>query len=230
MAKRREWSRQRAVALFSVPMRGWLWALAGLTLVSAGRRQGWRPLLLGQLTSWSPWEAGAQFALLLLVSVALAALLLSAVLRIHPGVDGQPRTEWRCTGEELPPYDLSWPGWLAVIQAIMLEETLARVLFAMVLPDLLGGPFIGWALGGNLLWSLLHLTNRGIGRPHPLKVLPQFAGGLVYLVAFLLFGLIAAVAAHLFYDITAYALPVLTRRAALYRQRWPVLSARRSGR
>jgi hypothetical protein len=231
VVKRHKRSRQGSTTLFSVPMRGWLWALAGLTILLIVWRQGWRTLLLGQLFAWSPWAAGAEFALLLLANVALAALLLPVILRIRTESDGQTRAEWRCTGEELPARDLGWPGLSAVLQAVILEETLARAFFAMALPALFGGAFIFWALGGNFLWSLLHLTNPGAGRPHPLKVLPHFIGGLVYLVAFLLFGLAAAIAAHLTYDITAHALPAFSRwrvhRATLQTRR-PALSSRRS--
>jgi len=207
----------------ALPGRGRLWILAIATMFAIIWRQDWRALLLGQLSWWSPWAAGMELLLLLLANAVLAPLLISAVLRLRIGHGGQLQVEWRCTGEELPARELRWPGWLAVLQTVLLEEILARALFAMALPALFGGSLIAWALAGNLLWALLHLTNRDIGRPHPLKVLPQFVGGLVYLVAFLLFGLIAAVATHFTYNAAVYALPALGRRS----ERRPALSTRR---
>src|ERR1051325_7585458 len=84
---------------------------------------------------------------------------------------------------------------------VLLEELFARGLFLALLTKIpfLAGPaaFYVLMLIGNALWSLAHLSNfKEKAERHPVRVLPQFIGGLFLSYVFVKYGLLASTLAH----------------------------------
>lgn len=185
-----------------------LWAVSIASITVGVITTGPIRFFFGQLFWNSIPIAAFEFIMLIAAHVLLTTILIPATANVDLDHSNHLLFTWACTGEKMSS-TTAWPGLLGLIQIACVEEAIARGLFAGAIPGVFHGYLIFWALLGNMIWALLHLANPGIGKPHPLKVLPQFAGGFIYLVGFLLFGLFGAIALHLTHDLLMYILPFL---------------------
>jgi Type II CAAX prenyl endopeptidase Rce1-like len=104
-----------------------------------------------------------------------------------------------------------WPSkdLLTIMAVLVGEELYARWLFVGLLPNLpfLRGDVARYALIliGNLSWALLHRWNLTDPEDRSLlRVLPQFAIGIVFTLAYLNFGLLGALLVHAAYDMLLF--------------------------
>jgi len=110
--------------------------------------------------------------------------------------------------------------FLIIFILIILEEGLARYLFLGILPHIpfLSGTiaFYGLLIVGNGIWALMHLDNYAYSEDrHPLRVLPQFIGGLFLTVIFVKYGLWLAIMTHFAFDSVLFSLDKIQRVSAI---------------
>lgn len=99
-------------------------------------------------------------------------------------------------------------GAFVVFLVILIEELFTRGLFLA-----LGTMFFKGDLGfyvlfflGNSIWALVHLSNfSDKSERSPLRVIPQFVGGIAFTYIFARYGLGAAIMAHFLYDVILFA-------------------------
>ena len=97
-----------------------------------------------------------------------------------------------------------------VMITLVIEELWARWLFLGVLGSVFDGTVMFYLLflAGNGTWALVHLLNFKDKRHRRqlIRVLPQFAAGIVLTAVFAGYGLVAAVMVHVAYDMLLFCL------------------------
>lgn len=99
-------------------------------------------------------------------------------------------------------------GPILVFLVVLAEELFTRWLFLSFLWNIFNHDTIAFYvlfIVGNSVWALYHLTNYSDpGERSPLKVIPQFIGGIAFTYVFLLYGIGAAIVAHFLYDVILF--------------------------
>lgn len=96
-----------------------------------------------------------------------------------------------------------------LIITLFVEELWARWLFLGVIGSAFEGPVMFYLLFliGNGVWAAVHLTNYQDKQDRQLvRVLPQFASGIVLTAVFAGYGLVAALMVHIAYDMVIFCL------------------------
>ena len=99
-------------------------------------------------------------------------------------------------------------GPFAVFSVVLFEELFARGLFLGLGTMLFKGNIAFYVLFilGNSIWALIHLFNfSDKNERSPLRVIPQFVGGIAFTYTFVRYGLGAAIMAHFLYDVILFA-------------------------
>ncbi len=97
--------------------------------------------------------------------------------------------------------------WLLFV-VVLVEEIIARWLFVGVIAQWIGGTvaFYICFIAGNAIWALVHLSNyKSESEKSPLRVIPQFVGGLFLTYVFVRYGFWVALMTHYLYNLVLLA-------------------------
>jgi hypothetical protein len=144
------------------------------------------------------------------VQVLLAAVMV-AVVRVTVGLPAGRKEQTvraEVASSVFPAHGEVQSRFRPVMITLLVEELWARWLFLGLLGSVFGGTVMFYLLFlvGNGTWALVHLANYKDKRHRRqlIRVLPQFAGGILLTAVFAGYGLVAALMVHVGYDMLLF--------------------------